>query len=226
MPSTARGYPYPVGGDAVDVPGDIQAAVQAVNDDVDAVEDVAAAATAALTTTVSDLDTASEPAFSTWKPLRLVGNRDVASLTTTLNLLPLHFSGNVAVGSNANVGTYGFTLDPSDFTAGSRTTQYRLRLTIYTNSVAPAVDFVAELQKVNGPFGGGSSSAPFINSVTAAGNTATVSAPPASSVVIAVSTAFTAPVASVCAIGLRTASGTQAANSVVGAQVELMYRQT
>lgn len=163
-----------------------------------------------------------EPAFSTFKVLHRPNGSLVAGNVNGVYGLGDNLQ---AVGLTLTPATSVIYIDPSFFTAGARTTRYRLRLMLATNNVAPTGNYTAGLYQVTSV--GAASGVPVVSGVSAvvAGSTATVTAPIANSLNIADSGDFAAPVAGGYIVGLAT-TATVAAGSGVALRAELLMRQT
>lgn len=118
-----------------------------------------------------------EPAFSDWKPV-VFGAASFTNPSTT----------------NIQLSSVPIYLDPSRYTAGSRTTQFRIAASVYTNSVAPGTTITAFLGPIT-TLSSGSSGSPSTfqtNAVTARADFATPAAGTSSHVEGTAVGAFTA----------------------------------
>lgn len=168
-------------------------------------------------------------AFTTYK--RIV--RGGAQVTNSTGVLLLNLGGVIATGLNnvgvntANATTTDFLtyLDPALYNANSRTTKLILRFMVVTNSVAPAVNYVAGLYPVT-TYGGGSGVPPFIQAVgtVISGSTATINAPGASALSTTVTSDFNFPAAGAYVLAVQP-SGAAAASAVVHLIGQLEMRQ-
>lgn len=110
-------------------------------------------------------------------------------------------------------------LDPANFAVtGKSNTQLILRMSLATNTVAPAVNFTAQLNAVTFAGSGGSNTPTAGAQVSGSG--VAISTPGASSAAVAETTAFTFPTAGAYVPAVVT-SGTTAANSATMVTVQL-----
>lgn len=191
MPTTARGYVFP-GNKAVDVPGDMQALAQSINDDVDTHE---AAKTgvhgipsmtagqglvwtgsgwaATDVATQAELDakaTDYEHAFSTWKPYSGWCAVVLDSGAFAGRSYPLAPDGNdtaVYVGAFAALARWLIPINLPDVDAGARTVQMRIAGTIIPNAVVPGVTITPNVRGAT--TSGNSGSTPSISAVDSSG---------------------------------------------------------
>lgn len=215
MPSTARGYPYPSGGDSPDGPTQIQALAQAVNDDVDVVEDAAAAAA-----------TDYEFAYSTWKPLGYMARGGILDSTDAAVQHLLSPAGNAGavLSGNPTLYQYGYPLDVDDLDAGPRSTMLRVVANICPNGTAPGIAYRVELFTATVTKPAGSGNYPYISALTTvAGSEAITGTLSATTAVRVEGAAFAAPAANYYVIGTR-GLGSAAGNVAVIAGLE--YAQT
>lgn len=161
------------------------------------------------------------------KPVTLLGEyRTVAESFLFLSGLA---SGSTYLGTNGAVVVSGNTfasstspalisLNSSDFSVSGLTTRLRLTVAMGTNASAATINFTWGLYPVT--FAGGAAALTATVGTVVSGSTVTRSAPAASSAFQDTTSDFAVPTTGIYMIGL-TASGTQAANSTVGASVRL-----
>lgn len=117
-------------------------------------------------------------------------------------------------------------LDPADYTAGGRTTKYRLRAWVQTNAVAPGCSFTVGLYPVAtwGGVSGGTPNVATLGAVTA-GSTVLFTTPALSSQIVSTSGDFTAPAAGWFVFGVSQTGGSVAANAELDIKAALQVRQ-
>ena len=132
---------------------------------------------------------------------------------------PIVNSGNA---SPADVALY---LDPTAFTANTRTTKLRIRYVVFTNSTAPAITYTVGLYPI-ATYGGGLGQGPFVASVgtVVTGSTANIVSPGAAAATTAVTSDFNFPAAGQYLLGVAP-STTAATNSVQHHVAYLEMRQ-
>jgi hypothetical protein len=133
-------------------------------------------------------------------------------------------TGAAAVGG-AGTGAYAFFLDPADFLAGTRQTQYRLRAQAIVNAVAPGVTFTVGLYPP-ASIVSGSGAAPTIASLGSVvpSSTAVFASPGLTTNTRVDSSWFNAPAAATLCFAC-VVSGTIAAGSSVLILTQLYVRQ-
>ena len=114
-----------------------------------------------------------------------------------------------------NVAASVLVLDPADFALGGRTAKYRVKVSLYTNAVAPGITITAGLATATIAFGA-SGAQPTVTALAPIGGTAaTFVTPGASAKTDATSGDFTAPAAGAVVpyvgISANMAAGSQAA---------------
>jgi len=161
-----------------------------------------------------------ESAFSTYKTIT---EREAAGSSLTAVTYVIARTG-LATAPAWDAGAFYF--DPADWSAGSRTTNLRIRAAVAVNAVAPTVSFTIKLFPVQS-VGGASGANATIGSVGLgpSGSSVTVTTPSASTQTAVASADFAAPSAGFYVLGV-TPSGSQAANSFVAVRAELQMRQT
>jgi hypothetical protein len=118
-----------------------------------------------------------------------------------------------------------FYLDPTDRTAGTRSTKYRVRAQILTNAVAPTSNWIVGLYQI-ATWGGPSSSSATIGSLGTmiAGSGIAFNGPIASAQLQNVSSDFNAPSAGFYVLGAMN-SATSPAGAMVAIHATLQFRQ-
>jgi hypothetical protein len=162
-------------------------------------------------------------AFTTYKRLvpRAVQHLNSATVAGTYLLNQSPFQ----AGSTATTTDFVTYLDPAIYNANARTTKLALRLVVFTNAVAPAVNYTLGLYPV-ATWGGASSASPFVATLGAvvAGSTAVVNTPPAAGPSTTIGTDFNFPAAGYYVLAVQT-SGTSTAGAVVHLLGQLEMRQ-
>lgn len=156
-----------------------------------------------------------EPAFERYKTLQNLVTTQTALTAATVAMNGI---GSTSTGA-ANVGIW---LDPADFTAGSRSTKYRIRAWMAVNATAPAATQTFGLYPVT--VAGGSGVVTGTLGTVVSGSTVAIASPTASTVTQAVSSDFTPPVAGFYTVGFVVSTG-QAANTAAVYGTSLQYRQ-
>ena len=149
-------------------------------------------------------------AFTTWKDIVRVSGALAAGAGTATYVVN---NGTYQVGA-ANSGFAAYYLDPSDYTANSRTTRYRIRWACLVNAVNTAATLTCGLSPVTA-FGGASGALPTIGSVGAAvtGSTVAFTSPLASTNTVVLSSEFNAPSAGMYVFTVALSPGLAAGSS-------------
>lgn len=160
-----------------------------------------------------------ESAFSSYKVFTVVNSTALGSVSSgTVELInPVTALTPISAGSAAT----GFYIDPADFTAGSRSTKFRLRLALAVNSTAPTSTFTLGLYPQSAI--GGASHTVTLGTVVS-GSTAAIAAPSASAVAKTDGSDFTISSAGMYFLGLLVTT-TMAVSSLVSATATLEVRQ-
>jgi hypothetical protein len=167
-----------------------------------------------------------EAAFSTWKTIQWGSGLATNAIVTAGGVYGIYpFAGSSTGVWTTGLAAHSFYLEPSDYTAGTRTTRYRLRAQCIVNGAAPTTNIVPGLYPVTS-FGGGAGSTPTISALgtVIAGSTITFTTPALSTNTVSTSTEFTAPAAGAYAFALAIGGGF-AASSQVQINVQLQMRQ-
>jgi hypothetical protein len=133
---------------------------------------------------------------------------------------------NVAAGNaSASPGDFAIHLDPAIYNANARTTKLAIRAAVFTNAVAPAVNYLYALFPI-ATYGGASGATPTIASLGAAvtGSSITINTPAAAGPTTLVSTDFNFPAAGFYVLGI-VPSGAATAGSVQAHVAQLEMRQ-
>lgn len=160
--------------------------------------------------------------YSTWKTILPWQGGLISTGGLTVGTYPLGGSTAFPVGSN-NVSY----LDPADYTAGTRTTNFRLSAILITNSIPPGtVTFTIGLYPISSFNYGGSGSSDTVNVTSpTTGSTAAFVSPSASTNTRVVSSEFAAPTAGYFIFGVAISVNTTAVNSVERVLATLQMRQ-
>jgi hypothetical protein len=129
-----------------------------------------------------------------------------------------HTSGVVSGGSWSSTLPFEH-IDPADFAITGRTTQFRIKASLYTNATAPAANFTFGLYPL-GTLGGGAGAITSTLGAVVSGTTGVFTAPTASSPFFASSSGFTLASAGHYYLGVAT-SATIATSSHVGIKMLL-----
>lgn len=170
----------------------------------------------------SDVTTDYGAAFSNYKVMKEASHRFDAPVAGTF-VLGNGSTGTGVAASGATAGLSVFYIDPADFTAGTRTTKYRVRAGCLTNATAPTINYTVGLYPVTAVAGGAATVSITLGAVTA-GSTVAFNAQGASTPAQGNSGDFTAPVAGYYALA-TVVSGTAAANSAAAVRARLQMRQ-
>lgn len=166
-----------------------------------------------------------EFAFSTYKTLIHATGQSTWSGATaqTYPLSPSNFlMSGVITPSFAEA--YTFRLDPADFTAGPRTTKYRIRASLATNAVAPGITLTFGLYPLTLAPGASSAANTYTLGTVVSGSTVAFASQAANTDASNVSSDFTAPAAGRYVLAVAY-SGTSAAGATQDWGADLQVRQ-
>lgn len=166
-----------------------------------------------------------EFAFSTYKDLVRRGGTASAPAAATYVLLYEGVTGGPLVVPARSDQAGPIYIDPTDYTANTRSNKLRVRAGVINDAVAPAVNFTIGLYPV-ATWGGASGSVPTVATLGAvvAGSTVAINTPAAAGPTIGNSGDFTAPAAGWYVLGV-VVSGAAAAGSDMTFAATLQCRQ-